>query len=360
MNGLRACIFRLFVALSVYLMLASTAHAAYLATGAPVAVSGGYQIPIALFTGNGEAVASLQCTVLWPESVQLEHVSPGAAASAAGKDVVYALRGRSATVIIAGFNQTIIGGGVVAVATVSVKDGVAPQLQVANVVFSDPRGGAIAQLPPPTNTSPDPAPESPPVEDKQTPEPVINPPAATPDGSGPGGRSLIGGPGAATDFGVTPSRAEHGARERASQYPSRSASESALGARPSHAASVQEASSRNPMSSVPDNDTYPLPRSVAASGQTRLPRQSEVHSSARPYAPQRATNEDFALPVQVASAASQSAGRTPETKPLALSHAVRELPPQTYSIGQRLLLSAMLAILLLLLMAGVWRMLRRP
>jgi hypothetical protein len=335
---------------------ASTAHAAYLASGTPVPVSGGYQIPIALVTGSGETIASLQYTLAWPETVQLEHVAPGPAAAAAGKDLVYSLRGRSATVIVAGFNQTLIGGGVIAVATLSVKEGAAPQIQIANIVFSDPRGGAVAQVPPPATTPPDNDQQPPPQEDKDTPEPAPTPPADNGDTSPGSGRSLIGD-GAAAYLSPASSRADN--RKTAEVPPSRNATQGVPADQRANGTPIADSTTQITDARAGNVPWGSDPRRGASAGAVATaPRNAFSDSTAR-RDDNRATADAADPPLRMASATARTTATPADAKHAAMPQALRSLPPQTYTTGQRLILIAMLATLLLLAMAAAWRCLRR-
>jgi len=154
-------------------------HAAMLGNGAPQQTVDGIAIPVTLFPAQGDNIASMQFRLIYDtRAFALAGAVAGPAAAQAGKDVIYAQHSGSATIIVAGFNQDILQGGLVATIYLQpLGDLKLPNaINIQSAVFSDPFGQAIVRQTPGNNpTDPDPSTKPDPVDndDKSTPPPVV-------------------------------------------------------------------------------------------------------------------------------------------------------------------------------------------
>ncbi|HPO14126.1 MAG TPA: cohesin domain-containing protein [Candidatus Hydrogenedentes bacterium] len=134
--------------------LCGTVTAAVLTAGDAHGDAGDTEVIVAvsLDTATVESVAALQFDLLFNgEVLSLPEVTVGAAAAAAGKDLCHNLiQPGQMRVIIAGFNQNIIGDGVVAEAHFSIAEdapGSVETLSFSGVTLSDPNGQAVPVTP---------------------------------------------------------------------------------------------------------------------------------------------------------------------------------------------------------------------
>lgn len=161
-----------------------TAHAASLQARSPYVSGEGAAVPIWLYPGAGDAVASMQFQLRYDtRQFTLSGIAAGPAASQAGKDVVFAEHSGAATVIIAGLNQQVLEGGLVATAYLTPRgDSQVPgDIGVASPIFSDPLGKAITvDASPPEDDAPDKNTDNPDTDTgndggEETPPPVSTP-----------------------------------------------------------------------------------------------------------------------------------------------------------------------------------------
>lgn len=128
--------------------------------------------PLVLDVVPQEPVASLQAGIRFtPDAFEFYEAYPGEAAAAAGKDVAAAQVGESELrVIVAGFNQTVMGSGVVAeIYFLPRGAGTGASPQLVEAVFSGPEGDRVVPYTPP-DPDPDPDDDPDPVEpDGETP-----------------------------------------------------------------------------------------------------------------------------------------------------------------------------------------------
>lgn len=152
-------------------------RAAILGNGAPRETVDGIAIPVTLITGADDTIASMQFSLTYDtRAFALAGALAGPAAAQAGKDVIYAQHNGSATIIIAGFNQDILQGGLVATVYLQPLGDLAlpGSVGIRGAVFSDPLGNAVVPKDPDGNTTdPEPSPGPSPAEEdvKSTPPP---------------------------------------------------------------------------------------------------------------------------------------------------------------------------------------------
>lgn len=147
------------LALLLGVVLSTTAPAATLRLGTPYQTTGGVAVPVWLNPAAQDDVASLQFQFAYDHNdFSITSVAAGPAASGAGKEVIFAGHGDLATVIVAGFNQDILEGGLVATLYLSPNGDaqVLGDIGITGPVFSDPNGEAV-----PNTISGDDDPDSP-------------------------------------------------------------------------------------------------------------------------------------------------------------------------------------------------------
>jgi len=122
------------------------AFGATLSLGNPATVEDLLAVPVMLTPGSTASVASLQfdlnCNSVY---YTIAEVDVGAAAEAAGKQVMFDIQGNSVRVIVAGFNQDAIASGEVAVLYLSPESAHAPMgaYGLEDAVLSDPLGRSL-------------------------------------------------------------------------------------------------------------------------------------------------------------------------------------------------------------------------
>ncbi len=170
-------------------VLAFQSHAAMLGSGAPQQTTEGIAVPITLFAAPGDTIASMQFSLVYDtRAFGLLGATAGPAAAQAGKDVIAAQHTGSATIIVAGFNQAVLEGGLVATIFLEpLGDLALPNaLNIRAAVFADPDGDAIDPQDPGNNPSdPEPSPGPDPDDDKSNPPPADPVEGETPDPATP-------------------------------------------------------------------------------------------------------------------------------------------------------------------------------
>ncbi len=124
----------------------SVAFGATLSLGKPASVDDLIALPIVLTPGVQGSVASLQCDMTYNSTYyQVMDVDLGAAAEAAGKQVMFDIQGDSVRIIVAGFNQEAIAAGEVATLYLSPERANAPNgaYGLQDAVLSDPSGQSL-------------------------------------------------------------------------------------------------------------------------------------------------------------------------------------------------------------------------
>lgn len=128
-------------------LMTTLAHGAELRLNEPKLISGSEvsELSILLALAPGEAVSGLQFELAFDSNtVRCDGFSSGAAAGASGKMVsANAVQPGRFRVIVAGFNQTTISTGPIAVVKLKLPESGAA-LQLENPVLSDPNGHAVA------------------------------------------------------------------------------------------------------------------------------------------------------------------------------------------------------------------------
>lgn len=190
----------------ILLNCAQRANAAALQTGTPYRTSGGIAVPVWLSPNANDQVASLQFQFSYDHNdFYIASVAAGPAASSAGKDVVFAEHGDTATIIVAGFNQDVFEGGLVATLFFSPNDN-AQDLGAVGInapVFSDPDGDPVQQhtpaaddpdTPGSTSSNPENNPSSSPTEEEEVPETAAGNAVSGTDTASPNAQNRYGSP----------------------------------------------------------------------------------------------------------------------------------------------------------------------
>jgi hypothetical protein len=116
-------------------------------TAGPAQVRSGQQVVPILFQADGESVASMQFDIAFDSAAfEIVDVETGEAAAEAVKAPVFAAPENGRTrVVVAGLNQDIIGGGVIAYVVLEpiAADVPAPYVGLDSAVFSNPAGEEI-------------------------------------------------------------------------------------------------------------------------------------------------------------------------------------------------------------------------
>ncbi len=141
---------RMAVLVAFLMWLAAPCSAAILDCGDTHASAGdsGVSLPITLTAGTGENVCGIQFDLWYDgDALNIDTVEIGEAADEAAKDVSFSiLEPGRARVIVAGFNQNVIGSGIVSYVVFSVA-GDAPDaaypVTLTAVLLSDPWGLAV-------------------------------------------------------------------------------------------------------------------------------------------------------------------------------------------------------------------------
>lgn len=122
------------------------AWGAGVAAGTPQATVDGAMIPVTFYTSPGERIASLQFQLRYDtRNFTLVSAQAGPAAASAGKDVAISEQRGGATIIVAGFNQSEMQGGLVAAVYLDAlgSEPLPGNIAVASAVFSDPGGNPV-------------------------------------------------------------------------------------------------------------------------------------------------------------------------------------------------------------------------
>ncbi|MFP4501569.1 MAG: hypothetical protein ACLFTT_11265 [Candidatus Hydrogenedentota bacterium] len=148
------------VVAAALLCLGAPAFAADLVAETPAAAGNLLAVPVTLWPGAGESVASLQVDVVVGSGYALHSVEPAAAATAAGKEVVFAQDGANARLIIAGFNQRRIDPGAIATVYLAPESGnpAGAHLRLEQALAADAAGKALpvtANVTPKSEAGPD-------------------------------------------------------------------------------------------------------------------------------------------------------------------------------------------------------------
>lgn len=132
------------IAALLVMLAAPMAQAAEILLGNAAEAGGTLEVPILLHLEHNEAVSGLQFEiVLDPATAKWEGISAGSAATAAGKMLSFnAVDATRYRVIVAGFNQSVLLNGSVALLRLSASSAQA-QVRLENPVMSDPEGHAV-------------------------------------------------------------------------------------------------------------------------------------------------------------------------------------------------------------------------
>lgn len=256
--------------------------------------------PLFLEVGSDEPVASLQADIgFTADSLEFFQAFPGEAASAAGKDLAVAVLGDSQLrIIVAGFNQTLVPGGVVAeLYFVPLGNAQAGSVQIVGAVFSGPSGENLPPSVPPTEgerppeteegeTTPPPDEPDPPAQPEgERPPPTTDPPTT----DNPRGNNILGGGGFPGGFGNDSGGFSTGTNTKATNPKSTNSQRSSNNRVPSNSGSRQPGSVN--WSSGQNVQTYPDPASnnparpqVATAQPARIPLTGRIGGT-QPNAP---------------------------------------------------------------------------
>jgi len=134
-----------FLGLAALVATAYTLSAATITTGEPTAHENGRsELPIYFQSGPGQLVSGLQFEITFdPALLNIEDVAAGPIAISADKMVSFnSLKRGRCRVIIAGFNQNVLEGGILATLRLH-HDGPGIGIVLDNPVMSDPKGKAV-------------------------------------------------------------------------------------------------------------------------------------------------------------------------------------------------------------------------